>query len=183
MSHPNEDFTLTKEEVAALRLGYQYFPRCRSEMVDKEVYGQVRRVCPDCRFVQFIDPKVGTAVLVEQGGKVLLVKRSMDPAQGSWCLPGGFMEMWETPQESAQRECREETGLEVEITHLLDVYYYENYRGSGVLIMYKAKITGGIMQAGDDAKAVGLFGPEEIPENIVFESNIHVLDAWSQGRI
>ena len=183
MPHPDEEFTLTKEEAAALRLGYKYCPRCQTDMVDKNVYGQVRRVCPACRFVQFLDPKVGTAVLAEQDRKVLLVQRSMDPARGSWCLPGGFMEMWETPQEAARRECREETGLEVKITTLLDVYYYESYRGSGVLIMYKAKISGGTMQAGDDAKAVGLFGPEEIPENIVFESNSHALDAWRQGKI
>ena len=183
MTDPQDDFSLTAAEAAALRLGFTYCPRCRAELIDKEVYGQVRRVCPDCRFVQFIDPKVGTAVLAEKEGQVLLVKRSMDPARGDWCLPGGFMEMWETPQATARRECREETGLEVEITGLIDVFYYENYRGSGVLIMYKGIITGGQMQAGDDAGAVGLFSAETLPKNIAFDSNVQVLAAWQNGEI
>ncbi|MEM7346295.1 MAG: NUDIX domain-containing protein [Chloroflexota bacterium] len=179
----NDEFTLTKEEVISLRAGFKYCPRCRAEMVDKDVYGQVRRVCPDCRFVQFLDPKVGAAVMAVQNGKVVLIKRSMDPARGSWCMPGGFMEMYETPQETAIRECKEECGLDVEITALIDVYYYESYRGSGVLIIYKGNVTGGTLQAGDDADDAGLFGPDELPENIVFDSNVQTLAAWRAGDL
>ena len=183
MTNDNNEFTLSTEEVTSLRHGFKYCPRCRADMVDKDVYGQTRRVCPQCRFVQFIDPKVGAAVLAEKDSRVLMVKRSMEPAQGSWCMPGGFMEMWETPQETAIRECWEETGVEVAITGLIDVYYYENYRGSGVLVMYKGQITGGTLQAGDDAEDVGLFGFEDLPENIAFESNVQALAAWRDGKI
>lgn len=183
MTDSHEDFTLTAAEAGALRLGFTYCPRCQAKLVDREVYGQVRRVCPDCRFVQFIDPKVGTAVLAEHEGQVVLVKRSMDPGRGDWCLPGGFMEMWETPRQTTQRECREETGLEVEITGLIDVFYYENYRGSGVLIMYKGTVTGGELKAGDDAEEVRLFAPEALPKNIAFDSNIEVLAAWKKGEL
>jgi ADP-ribose pyrophosphatase YjhB (NUDIX family) len=183
MNETNEEFTLTAQEAAALRQGFKYCPRCRAELVDKAVYGQVRRVCPECRFVQFIDPKVGAAVLAEQEGRVLLVQRSMKPAQGSWCLPGGFMELWETPQETAIRECEEETGLKVEITGLLDACYYEDYRGSGVLIMYKGRIVGGTLRAADDATAAGFFSPDALPQNIAFESNIRILNAWRKGRL
>ena len=180
-----EEFTLTAEEAASLRHGFRYCPRCRTEMVDREVYGRLRRVCPDstCRFVQFIDPKVSSAVLVEQEGQVLLVKRRVEPAQGSWCLPGGFIELGERPQQTAVRECQEESGFAVEITRLIDVFYYENYRGSGLLIIYKGKVIGGAAQPGDDAEAVGFFGPDELPENIVFASNIQVLGAWREGKI
>jgi ADP-ribose pyrophosphatase YjhB (NUDIX family) len=76
------------------------------------------------------------------------------------------MEIGETPQVTAIRECQEESGYTVEITGLVDVYYYENYRGSGVLIMYKGRVVGGTAQAGDDAEAVAFFGPDELPENI-----------------
>jgi ADP-ribose pyrophosphatase YjhB (NUDIX family) len=181
----NKEFALTAEEAASLRQGFQYCPRCRTEMVDKKVYGRVRRVCPDptCRFVQFIDPKVGAAVLAEQDGRVLLIKRAMDPGRGSWCLPGGFMEIGETPQETAIRECKEESGFDVEIPGLIDVFYYEDYRGSGVLIMYKGEIVGGQAHPSDDAEEVGFFGPDELPENIVFDSNIKTLAAWREGRI
>jgi 8-oxo-dGTP diphosphatase len=183
MADSNESFTLTAAEAASLRQDFQYCPRCRTEMVDREVFGRVRRVCPSCRFIQFIDPKVGAAVLAEREGQVLLIQRKMDPAKGSWCLPGGFMEMGETPQEAAIRECKEETGLNVEITGLIDVYYYEDYRGSGVSIMYKGKVIGGVIQPGDDAEAVDFFSPDELPENIVFKSNLQALAAWQAGEV
>lgn len=186
MTDTNEEITLTAEEAASLRQGYHYCPRCRSEMVDRVAYGRLRRVCsdPECRFVQFIDPKVGAAVLaLSDDNRVLLVKRNADPARGSWCLPGGFMEIGETPQVTAIRECQEESGYTVEITGLVDVYYYENYRGSGVLIMYKGRVVDGTAQAGDDAEAVAFFGPDELPENIAFQSNLDTLAAWREGRI
>jgi len=181
----DEEFTLTSEEAASLRQEFRYCPRCRTEMVDKDVYGRVRRVCPNeaCRFVQFIDPKVSSAVMAKQDGRVLMVKRAMSPARGSWCFPGGFIEIGETPEQAAIRECKEESGYEVEITGLVDVYYYEDYRGSGVLIMYKGEVVGGQAHAGDDAKEVRFFGRDDLPENIVFDSNINVLAAWRAGKI
>jgi len=172
------DFTLTTEEAALLRQGFTYCPRCRAELVNQDVYGKVRRVCPDCRFVQFIDPKVSTAVLAEKEGKVLLIQRRMEPARGSWCMPGGFIEVEETPAEAAVRECKEETGLDVEITGLVDVYSYRDYRGQGILILYRGQIVGGTLRPGDDAAQVGLFGPDELPEPIVFETNVRALTAW-----
>lgn len=185
MNSQSEVFTLTAQEAAALRQGFKFCPRCGQEMADRAVYGRLRRVCPDpaCRFVQFIDPKVSAAVMAEKDGRVLMVKRAMDPGRGSWCFPGGFIEIGETPQEAARRECREESGFEVEITGLVDVYYYEDYRGSGILIMYKGQVADGQATPGDDAEMVGFFGPTELPDNIVFDSNLKALATWVEGRI
>lgn len=185
MDSANEEFTLTAEEAASLRQGFIYCPRCCSKMVDKEVYGRMRRVCPnpDCRFVQFMDPKVSAAVMAFKDSNVLMVKRIMEPAKGSWCFPGGFMEIDETPQQAAIRECKEESGLNVEITGLVDVYYYKDYRGGGVLIMYKGKVIGGRMQAGEDAEEVAFFGPDNLPDNIQFDSNLKALAVWREGKL
>ena len=182
----DNEFTLSAHEAASLRQGFRYCPRCRAELIDREVYGRVRRVCPDdaCRFVQFIDPKVGAAVLALTGdNQVLLVRRAVDPAQGSWCLPGGFIEIGETPQQAASRECKEESGFDVEINRLIDVFYYEDYRGSGILVLYQGKITGGSAQSGDDVQEVGIFGPDDLPDNIAFDSNIQALALWQAGKI
>ena len=179
MADPNEEITLTAAEAAALRQGFKYCPRCRTEMVDKEAFDRVRRVCPECRFVQFIDPKVSAAVLALTGdNRVVLVRWAVDPAQGSWCLPGGFIEIGETPQQAAGRECQEESGFDVAIDRLVDVFYYEDYRGSWILILYQGKITGGSAQPGDDVQEVGLFGPDDLPENLAFDSNIQALSLW-----
>jgi ADP-ribose pyrophosphatase YjhB (NUDIX family) len=185
MTDPNGEFKLTAADVALKQNGFRYCPYCRTELVEREVFGRVRRVCPDpdCRFVQFLDPKVGAAVLAEQDGKVLLIKRSVEPALGSWCLPGGFIEQGETPTAAAVRECKEESGFDVVITGLIDVFYYESFRGSGVLIVYKGQIVGGAAEPNDDAEAVAFFGPDELPDNIEFESNVRTLAAWRQGNI
>lgn len=184
MADTNKEITLTAAEAAALRQGFTYCPRCRAQMVDQEAYDRVRRVCPECRFVQFIDPKVGAAVLaLTEDNRAVLVKRAVDPAQGSWCLPGGFIEIGETPQEAASRECKEESGFEVKITRLIDVFYYEDYRGSGILILYQGNITDGVAQPGDDVEEVGIFGPDELPENIAFDSNIQTLARWRERDI
>jgi hypothetical protein len=63
------------------------------------------------------------------------------------------------------------------------VYYYENYRGSGVLIVYKGRVIAGTAQANDDAEEVAFFGPDELPENIVFQSNVDALARWREGKI
>ena len=184
MTDGNEEITLTAAEAAALRQGFKYCPRCRAEMVDREAYDRVRRVCPECRFVQFIDPKVGAAVLaLSEDNEALLVKRAVDPARGSWCLPGGFIEIGETPQQAASRECKEESGFGVEVDRLIDVYYYEDYRGSGILILYRGAIINGSAQPGNDVQEVGLFGPEDLPEDIAFDSNIETLALWRAGKI
>ena len=184
MPDPGQEMNLTVEEAASLRQGFTYCPRCRAEMVNREVYGRMRRVCSDssCRFVQFIDPKVTAAVMAEQDGRLLLVRRAMEPELGRWCFPGGFMEIGETPQQTAKRECQEESGYDVEITRLIDVYYYEDYRGSGVLIMYKGKIIGGQPATGDDTDQVGLFGPDELPD-IAFDSNRQAIALWQKGKL
>jgi ADP-ribose pyrophosphatase YjhB (NUDIX family) len=179
-----DDITLTAEEAAELRQGFNYCPRCGTPMVSKHVYGRLRRVCTECRFIQFIDPKVSAAVMVVRGGKVLLLQRAMNPGRDTWCFPGGFMEIDETPQEAAIRECKEESGLDIKITKLVDVFYYEDYRGGGVVIMYAGQVVGGTLKArSDEAKAIDFFGPDDLPEPIEFDSNLETLDRWVHGKI
>ncbi|MCB0210773.1 MAG: NUDIX domain-containing protein [Anaerolineae bacterium] len=184
MSDSGEELSLTVEEAASLRQGFTYCPRCRAEMVNRELYGRVRRVCSDaeCRFVQFIDPKVTAAVMAEKDGRILMVRRTMEPERGKWCFPGGFMEIGETPQQTAIRECREESGYEVEISRLIDAFYYEDYRGSGVLIMYKGKVVGGQPATGDDTDQVDFFGLDDLPD-IAFDTNRQAIALWREGKL
>lgn len=66
-------------------------------------------------------PRIGTAVWVLRGEKVLLGKREKGSETGSWCPPGGAVDMFETPLECAIREVRDETGLTVESPKLMAV--------------------------------------------------------------
>jgi 8-oxo-dGTP diphosphatase len=163
---------------------YVYCPHCRAQMQDKFVFGRTRQVCPECGFVHFLDPKVGAGVLVEQGGKVVLVRRAVVPAIGSWCLPSGFVEYDESAAEAAVRECLEETGLQVQLTGLLDVSQYVSHlRGPGIIILYRGQVVGGEPRPGDDASEVGFFGPGELPDDIAFPSNRQVLARWRQEKL
>jgi 8-oxo-dGTP diphosphatase len=66
-------------------------------------------------------PIVGVGVVVWRGDRVLLVRRGNPPKAGSWSLPGGAQELGETVFETARREVREETGLEVEVIGVVEV--------------------------------------------------------------
>lgn len=68
-----------------------------------------------------VTPNVGAeAGLFDDEGRVLLMKRTDD---GTWSLPGGFVDPGESPAETAVRETREETGLDVRVTDLVGVYH------------------------------------------------------------
>ena len=160
-------------------ISMNFCPRCGHALEDRLAFGRMRRACPDCGFVYFREPKVAAGVLVEREGKVLLVRRSVDPRKGSWALPAGYMEVDEGPVAAAIRECVEETGLTVCVDGLFGVYHIANDpRGAGVLILYRASLDRGNMRPGDDAAEVAFFGPDELPRDIAFASTRRALLRW-----
>jgi len=96
-------------------------------------------------------PCVGVVCL--RGGEVLLIQRGRPPRQGDWSLPGGRIEPGERAMDAALRELREETGIEAEITGLIDVVdgLFPEAGRHYVLIDYAARWISGEPVAGDDA--------------------------------
>jgi mutator protein MutT len=92
------------------------------------------------------------AVVRDEAGRLLLVRRGREPAAGLWSLPGGRVEPGETAAEAAAREVKEETGLAVEIGAVLitAVIWDGGYRVQD----FAATVVGGELQAGDDAADV-----------------------------
>ncbi len=147
-------------------------------MSPRAAFGRVRPTCTACGRIHFADPKVAAGVLVTRAGKVLLVRRVMEPQQGSWSLPAGFVDAGEDPRRAAERECREETGLEVEITGIFDLYAgREHPNGADIVLVFTAQATGGDLTPGDDADAVAFFGPDEIPA-LAFEATRRSIKSW-----
>lgn len=143
---------------------FNYCPRCGTRVNHEERFGKVRPVCPQCEWIQFIDPKVAAAVLVEQEGRVLLVRRANEPFRGLWTLPAGFINGGEDPAEAAARECLEETGLNVRVTRVLDIISgREHTRGADFIIVYRAEVIDGELKPDDDVDAVEWFGRESLP--------------------
>ncbi|PKN93241.1 MAG: DNA mismatch repair protein MutT [Chloroflexi bacterium HGW-Chloroflexi-6] len=160
----------------------RFCPSCATALVSREKFGQSRPVCPACGWVYFDDPKVAAAALIVQNGKILLVRRVNEPHRGQWTLPAGFINGGEDPARAAIRECLEETGLEVRITALLDIYARrEHPRGADFVIFYQAEIEGGTLQPADDADAAEWFSPEDLPP-LAFEATRYILDKTKMGR-
>ncbi|MCI0520804.1 MAG: NUDIX hydrolase [Chloroflexi bacterium] len=141
-----------------------YCLRCGAALEIAPRFGRPRPVCPRCDWVFFPDPKVAAAALVEEDGRVLLVRRVNEPARGLWTLPAGFVDAGEDPARAAERECWEETGLQVTVAGLVDVIAgQEHPRGAHIVLVYRAAVTGGRLQAGDDADKAAFFPRDALP--------------------
>ena len=163
-------------------LALNYCPNCGHALEDREAFGRVRRFCPACQAIVFREHKVAAGVLVEHEGRVLLVRRRMSPRQGLWTFPAGFVEFDEEPAVAAVRECREETGLQVEVTQLLDVIAgREHERGADIVVVYCARWVGGELQAADDVDQVAFFLPGELPP-LAFQATQIALAKWGDAQ-
>lgn len=153
----------------------KFCPLCGAQVVNQERFGKVRPVCPQCGWIHFADPKVAAAVLIEQDGRVLLVRRANEPFRGLWTLPAGFVDAREDPAEAAARECFEETGLTVRVMRVLDVVAgREHERGADFIIVYLAQVTSGNLAPADDADAVEWFPRDNLPP-LAFDATKKVL--------
>ena len=163
----------------------RHCPHCTHPLEERPAFGRQRLVCRVCGFVHFREAKVGVSVLVEEAGRLLLVRRAIDPGRGLWSLPSGFLDWDEAPETAAVRECAEETGLQVSDLALLEVRHYtDDFRGPGLNVAYRARVAGGRLQAGDDAAEVRFFAPDELParEEIAFANHRLLLDGWRRGE-
>jgi 8-oxo-dGTP diphosphatase len=117
-------------------------------------------------------PAVGVVCL--RGDSVLLIRRGTPPRQGEWSLPGGRIEPGERAVEAALRELREETGVEAEITGLIDVVdgLFPEAGRHYVLIDYAARWVSGEPVAGDDA----------LEARFVTLDEVESLIEWSETR-
>lgn len=153
-----------------------FCPRCATPMASSDDHGTLRPTCPACGYVWYRNPVPAAGVVLVEHGSVLLVKRRWDPRAGSWCLPAGFMEAGETPEQTAVRELEEETGLIGQLTGLFGVYAgFDDPRVRAVLILYTGVVTGGTLRAGDDAIEVAWYPLDALPDDLAFASHRQAL--------
>jgi len=114
-------------------------------------------------------PFVGVgAVIVDNNGRVVLVRRRYEPLAGHWSLPGGAVELGETLDTCVAREMEEETGLHVEVGPVIEVLDRIAVDDEGrvqfhyVLIDYLCRPVGGTLRAGSDVADAVLADPSEL---------------------
>lgn len=124
--------------------------------------------------VSWTNPVPAVGVVCLRGESVLLIRRGTPPRQGEWSLPGGRIEPGERAMDAALRELREETGVEAEITGLIDVVdgLFPGARQHYVLIDYAARWLSGEPVAGDDAAEA----------RFVALADVEALVQWSETR-
>lgn len=144
-----------------------------------------RHVCTKCDWVHYLDPKVACGTIAELDGKFALIQRNIDPRKGFWSFPCGYMEIDETTEQAAIRETKEETGLDVELEGHLGTYSYSDsfLGGAIVVVVYRARVLGGVLHADDDVCDARMITPAEIPwEQLAFKSSFSAIRDWLRHK-
>lgn len=158
--------------------------RCGSALVQGAVPGEHRErlVCGACGFIAYVNPRLVVSTLpVTDAGELVLLRRAIEPAYGTWAQPGGFLEADETAIQGAIRETYEETGLDVLPTAIVGLYSQPS--SAVVVVAYEAVIVGGEAHVTDEALEVATFAPHALPwSSIGLDTTRWALRDWAHAR-
>jgi ADP-ribose pyrophosphatase YjhB (NUDIX family) len=130
-----------------------------------------RHVCGDCGWIHYVNPKIVVGAVVTQGEQILLCRRAIEPRQGFWTIPAGYMEERETSEAGAMREAKEEACADIRIDALLAVYNIP--RISQVQLIYRATLASPDYSAGPESLEVRLFTWDDIPWGELAFPSVH----------
>jgi mutator protein MutT len=126
-------------------------------------------------------PIVGVGAVIVNDGKAIIIKRANDPYKGQWSIPGGRVELGESLADAVRREMREETGLDVEVGPLIEVFERiqrdadQRIRYHFVIVDYLCTCVGGELCASDDAEEAAWVTGEDLAHYDIRESAIAVI--------
>ena len=161
---------------------YKFCPVCGSPLEPRvlKITEPKRLVCTNaaCGFVFYLDPKIAVGTIIRMAsGKVVLVKRAIEPGYGKWVFPGGYVDRGEEVTLAAIREAREEAGLEIRLDELINVYSYPGR--APVIIVYAATMTSGELATDDEGLEIREFALDEIPwDDLAFRSTREALTEY-----
>ena len=115
-------------------------------------------------------PVVGVGAVIIQAGRIALIRRGNEPSRGKWTIPGGLVELAESPEVAVMRETKEETGLDVDNPSLIDVVSNVDLDDKGkvkyhyVIIDYLVHVKSGMAEASSDAMELRWVPFDEVEE-------------------
>jgi ADP-ribose pyrophosphatase YjhB (NUDIX family) len=157
---------------------YRFCPVCGSAL-DARVLKSTepkRLVCTNgaCGFIFYLDPKIAVGTIIRMNDEIVLVRRAIEPGYGKWVFPGGYVDRGEEITLAAIREAREESGLEVRIDRLLNIYSYAGR--TPIVVVYAATYLGGALAVDDEGLEARAFEPSVIPwDELAFRSTREAL--------
>ncbi len=163
---------------------FKFCPRCGGGLSLFREGEMPRMRCPSCGFIEYHNPAPAAGILVLDGEeRILLVKRRFEPYKGGWTIPSGYVEYDEDVRETAVRELKEETGVDVEIDALHAVESaFDDPRGNTLLVVFRGHIADGSVRAGDDAEEARFFPLDRLPE-IAFECQRRIIGRLRENRL
>lgn len=143
----------------------------------------LRPVCTQCGFVFYIDPKIAVGTIIRAAsGRLVLVRRAIDPGYGKWVFPGGYVDRGEPLTAAAIREAREESGLEVRLEGLVNIYSYAGR--APVIVVYAATALSGELCVDEECLDAAEFEARAIPwDDLAFHSTHDALRDYLDGVI
>ncbi len=151
---------------------FRFCPKCADRLEVRLIEQRRRQACTACDFIFYRDPKPVAGTLALKDGKILLIQRGNEPKHGFWSFPTGFIDIGDTPEETAIREAKEEADVEVELDRLLGVY--SDMERTVVLIVYVGRIVSGIPKGSAEALDASLFDSQSLPE-LAFDHDYRIL--------
>lgn len=164
-----------------MQVQYKYCSNCGNEVIIKFLEGRDRIFCSHCQTIHYTNPKIIVGALCYWEDKVLLCKRAIEPRQGFWNIPAGFLEDNEQAEAGALREVWEEAGAAAKIIQPYVVYNLP--QANQVYIHFLAGLIDGIVRNGEESIESKLMTEEEIPwKEMAFTSSTFALRHFFNER-
>jgi ADP-ribose pyrophosphatase YjhB (NUDIX family) len=164
---------------------FQFCPQCGDRLSLRLVPTEDRpRLACDSDHILYVNPKVIVGVIPERRGRILLMRRGIEPRYGAWTYPGGFMEIDETVEECAVREAQEEVGIQVRLGDMVGLYSRPAPQSPGIVsIVYRGRVVAGRVTPGREALEARWLRPEEIPwDDLAYQTTGWALRDWLKQK-
>lgn len=169
-------------------IDFTYCPKCAGNFIQK---APNLLVCGSCDMHYYVNPRSTNAVILQNNrNEILLTKRSYEPHKGMFDLPGGFVNIHETIEESAIRELKEELNIALRLSDLTyicscsDTYEFKGVYYFTIGMIFKARIPQEVLIIpADDVASIVWVDRKSIPyDDIAFKSIASVMKSYFSSK-